>query len=159
MVNFDNFSISKLVWTGFIKESSHVWSKKVKLLFFCSKRRFFSYLAHKFLGFIRLFKHHTNRNPFGYTTFVACGWKKARQAAYRLHCCRHFKKLDWGHSAIYKKWWKSFRSHWFHLTEWPLWRYLTKNVWSQGILRLCFSDWSSRHFGLFWFMFEKMHEW
>jgi hypothetical protein len=24
MFNFDNFSISNLVWTGFIKESSHV---------------------------------------------------------------------------------------------------------------------------------------
>jgi hypothetical protein len=28
MFNFDNFS-----WTSFIKESSHVWSKKIKLLF------------------------------------------------------------------------------------------------------------------------------
>jgi hypothetical protein len=33
MFNFDNFSISHFVWTGFIKESSHVSSKKVKLLF------------------------------------------------------------------------------------------------------------------------------
>jgi hypothetical protein len=33
MFNFDNFAISNFVWTGFIKESSHVWSKKVKLLF------------------------------------------------------------------------------------------------------------------------------
>jgi hypothetical protein len=33
MFNFDNFSMSNFVWTGFIKESSHVWSKKVKLLF------------------------------------------------------------------------------------------------------------------------------
>jgi hypothetical protein len=32
MFNFDNFSISNFVWTGFIKESSHVCSKKVKLL-------------------------------------------------------------------------------------------------------------------------------
>jgi hypothetical protein len=32
MFNFDNFSISNFVWTGFIKESSHLWSKKVKLL-------------------------------------------------------------------------------------------------------------------------------
>jgi hypothetical protein len=29
MFNFGNFSISNFVWTGFIKESSHVWSKKV----------------------------------------------------------------------------------------------------------------------------------
>jgi hypothetical protein len=28
--------------------------------------------------------------------------KKARQAAYRLHCSNHFKKADWGHSAIFK---------------------------------------------------------
>jgi hypothetical protein len=28
MFNFDNFSISNFVWT----ESSHIWSKKVKLL-------------------------------------------------------------------------------------------------------------------------------
>jgi hypothetical protein len=28
MFNFDNFSISNFVWTGFIKESSQVWSKK-----------------------------------------------------------------------------------------------------------------------------------
>jgi hypothetical protein len=28
MFNFDNFSISNFVLTGFIKESSHVWSKK-----------------------------------------------------------------------------------------------------------------------------------
>jgi hypothetical protein len=33
MFNFDNFSIRDFVWTGFIKESSHAWSKKVKLLF------------------------------------------------------------------------------------------------------------------------------
>jgi hypothetical protein len=33
MFNFDNFSIIYFVWTGFIKENSHVWSKKVKLLF------------------------------------------------------------------------------------------------------------------------------
>jgi hypothetical protein len=33
MFNFDNFSIRYFVWTGFIKENSHVWSKKVKLLF------------------------------------------------------------------------------------------------------------------------------
>jgi hypothetical protein len=33
MFNLDNFSISNFVWTAFIKESSHVWSKKVKLLF------------------------------------------------------------------------------------------------------------------------------
>jgi hypothetical protein len=33
MLNFDNFSIRNFVWTGFIKECSHVWSKKVKLLF------------------------------------------------------------------------------------------------------------------------------
>jgi hypothetical protein len=31
MFKFDNFSISDFVWTGFIKESSHVSSKKVKL--------------------------------------------------------------------------------------------------------------------------------
>jgi hypothetical protein len=30
MFNFDNFSISNFAWTGFIKENSHVWSKKVK---------------------------------------------------------------------------------------------------------------------------------
>jgi hypothetical protein len=29
MFNFDNFSISNFVWTGFIEENSHVWSKKV----------------------------------------------------------------------------------------------------------------------------------
>jgi hypothetical protein len=28
--------------------------------------------------------------------------KKARQAAYRLHCSNHFKISDWGHSAIFK---------------------------------------------------------
>jgi hypothetical protein len=28
MFNFDNFSTSNFVWTGFIKESSHVRSKK-----------------------------------------------------------------------------------------------------------------------------------
>jgi hypothetical protein len=28
MLNFDNFSISYFVWTGLIKESSHLWSKK-----------------------------------------------------------------------------------------------------------------------------------
>jgi hypothetical protein len=28
--------------------------------------------------------------------------KKARQAAYRLHYSNHFKKSDWGHSAIFK---------------------------------------------------------
>jgi hypothetical protein len=33
MFNFDNFSISNFVWTGFIKDSSHVWSQKVKFLF------------------------------------------------------------------------------------------------------------------------------
>jgi hypothetical protein len=33
MFNFDNFSISNFVWTGFVKEKSHVWSEKVKLLF------------------------------------------------------------------------------------------------------------------------------
>jgi hypothetical protein len=33
MFNFDNFSIGNFVWTGFNIESSHVWSKKVKLLF------------------------------------------------------------------------------------------------------------------------------
>jgi hypothetical protein len=33
MFNFDHFSISNFVWTGFIKKSSHVLSKKVKLLF------------------------------------------------------------------------------------------------------------------------------
>jgi hypothetical protein len=33
MFNFDNFSISNFVWTGFIQESSHVWSNKVKLFF------------------------------------------------------------------------------------------------------------------------------
>jgi hypothetical protein len=27
MFNFDDFRISHFVWTGFIKESSHVWSK------------------------------------------------------------------------------------------------------------------------------------
>jgi hypothetical protein len=31
MFNFDIFSISNFVWTGFIKENSHVWSIKVKL--------------------------------------------------------------------------------------------------------------------------------
>jgi hypothetical protein len=31
--NFDNFSISYFVRTGFIKENSHVWSKNVKFLF------------------------------------------------------------------------------------------------------------------------------
>jgi hypothetical protein len=31
--NFDNFSISNFSCTGFNKESSHVWSKKVKFLF------------------------------------------------------------------------------------------------------------------------------
>jgi hypothetical protein len=33
MFNFDNFSISNFVWTGFIKKNSHVSSKKVKILF------------------------------------------------------------------------------------------------------------------------------
>jgi hypothetical protein len=33
MFNFDNFSISNFVWTGFIKENSHVWSKNIKFLF------------------------------------------------------------------------------------------------------------------------------
>jgi hypothetical protein len=33
MFNFDNFSISNFVWTGFIQESSHVCSKKSS---FCS---------------------------------------------------------------------------------------------------------------------------
>jgi hypothetical protein len=28
--------------------------------------------------------------------------KEARQSAYRLHCSNHFKKSDWGHSAIFK---------------------------------------------------------
>jgi hypothetical protein len=28
--------------------------------------------------------------------------KEARQAPYRLHCSNHFKKSDWGHSAIFK---------------------------------------------------------
>jgi hypothetical protein len=28
--------------------------------------------------------------------------KKGRQATYRLHCSNHFKKSDWGHSAIFK---------------------------------------------------------
>jgi hypothetical protein len=28
--------------------------------------------------------------------------KEARQAAYRLHCFNHFKKSDWGLSAIFK---------------------------------------------------------
>jgi hypothetical protein len=28
--------------------------------------------------------------------------KEARQAAYKLHCSNHFKKSDWGHSAIFK---------------------------------------------------------
>jgi hypothetical protein len=32
MFDFDNFSISNFVWTGFIKESSHVCNK-VKLLY------------------------------------------------------------------------------------------------------------------------------
>jgi hypothetical protein len=32
MFNFDNFSVSYFVLTGFIKESSHVWSKKVFFL-------------------------------------------------------------------------------------------------------------------------------
>jgi hypothetical protein len=31
--NFDNFSISNFVWTGLIKENSHVWNKKDKLLY------------------------------------------------------------------------------------------------------------------------------
>jgi hypothetical protein len=29
--------------------------------------------------------------------------KEAIPAAYRLHCSGHFKKSDWGHSAIYKE--------------------------------------------------------
>jgi hypothetical protein len=33
MFNFDNFSINNFVWTGFIKETSHVGCKKVELLF------------------------------------------------------------------------------------------------------------------------------
>jgi hypothetical protein len=33
MFNFDHFSISNFVWTGFIKESTHLSSKKVKHLF------------------------------------------------------------------------------------------------------------------------------
>jgi hypothetical protein len=33
MFKFDNFSIINFVLTGFIKESSHVWSKKDKLSF------------------------------------------------------------------------------------------------------------------------------
>jgi hypothetical protein len=36
MLNFDNFSISNFVWTGFIKESSHVWRYGVKNSSFCS---------------------------------------------------------------------------------------------------------------------------
>jgi hypothetical protein len=28
--------------------------------------------------------------------------KEVRPAAYRLHCSGHFKKSDWGHSAIFK---------------------------------------------------------
>jgi hypothetical protein len=28
--------------------------------------------------------------------------KEARQDAYILHCSKHFKKSDWGHSAIFK---------------------------------------------------------
>jgi hypothetical protein len=28
--------------------------------------------------------------------------KETRQTAYRLHCSNHFKKSDWGHSAIFK---------------------------------------------------------
>jgi hypothetical protein len=39
MFNFDNFSISNFVWTGFIKENSQVWSKKVKLLFWNRPKR------------------------------------------------------------------------------------------------------------------------
>jgi hypothetical protein len=31
MFNFDNFSISNFVWTGFIKESTHIWGKKSSL--------------------------------------------------------------------------------------------------------------------------------
>jgi hypothetical protein len=27
---------------------------------------------------------------------------EARQAVYRLQCSNHFKKSDWGHSAIFK---------------------------------------------------------
>jgi hypothetical protein len=33
MFNFDYFSISNFVWTGFIKENSHVWNIKIKFLF------------------------------------------------------------------------------------------------------------------------------
>jgi hypothetical protein len=28
--------------------------------------------------------------------------KEPRQVAYRLHCSNHFKKSNWGHSAIFK---------------------------------------------------------
>jgi hypothetical protein len=40
MFNFDNFSISNYVWTGFIKESSHLWSKKVKLFLWNQRNKF-----------------------------------------------------------------------------------------------------------------------
>jgi hypothetical protein len=55
MFNFDNFSISNFLWTGFIKESSHVWSKKVKVLtgtdqrnkYICYEKFVFIFLVRK----------------------------------------------------------------------------------------------------------------
>jgi hypothetical protein len=56
--------------------------------------------------------------------------KETRQAAYRLHCSNHFKKSDWGHSAIFKMATKDF-SVLMALSDsiCYLWRYLIGNIW------------------------------
>jgi hypothetical protein len=53
------------------------------------------------LGYDRLYEHQW-RPSWVYHLCDLWLKKKARQAAYRLHCSNHFKISDWGHSAIFK---------------------------------------------------------
>jgi hypothetical protein len=57
------------------------------------------------LGYDRLYEHHTygsNETLLALPPLQLVVEKEARQAAFKLHCSNHFKKSDWGHSAIFK---------------------------------------------------------
>jgi hypothetical protein len=95
------------------------------------KKTIWSYPADYLLGYDRLYEHHTygsNRTIetlLGLLPLQLVVVKKARQAAYRLHCSIHFKKSDRGHSAIFKMATEDFPI----LLTVCLWRYLIGNIW------------------------------
>jgi hypothetical protein len=67
-----------------------------------SKRNSLVISSELMLGYDMLYENHTMETLLGLPHLQLVVEKEANQAECRLHCSGHFKKSDWGHSAIVK---------------------------------------------------------